>query len=45
LSNSPMVEGLYNGRGYRIEKVKAKRAINCVGTGRGAVDELLVTNY
>lgn len=45
LSDSPVVEGLYEGHGYRIERVKAKRAINCIGTGRGAVDELLVTNY
>jgi DNA adenine methylase len=45
LSNSLMVERLYEGRGYKIEKVKAIRAINCVGSGRGAVDELLVTNY
>ncbi len=45
LSDSPMVLQLYDGHGYRIERVKASRAINCVGTGRGAIDELLVTNY
>jgi DNA adenine methylase len=45
LSNSPKVKPLYEGHGYRIEKVKAVRAINSIGTRRGAIDELLVTNY
>jgi DNA adenine methylase len=45
LSNSPLVEHLYNNRGYKIDRVKAIRAINCIGTRRGAIDELLVTNY
>lgn len=32
-------------RGYRIERVKAKRNINCDGDGRGPVNELLILNY
>ena len=30
---------------YRIERVYARRAINSVGTGRGLVNELIITNY
>lgn len=45
LSNSPKALHLYEGRSYKIEKVKAARAINCVGSKRGVIDELLVTNH
>jgi len=45
LSNSPGVRPLYEGCDYRIEVVKAARAISCVGNRRGPVDELLVVNY
>jgi DNA adenine methylase len=45
LSNSPRVEGLYSSHGYRIERVSATRAISCVGSKRGPVEELLVLNY
>ena len=48
LSNSPhpWLVGLYEAdRGrYRVERVPARRAINARGAGRGAIDELLVTN-
>jgi DNA adenine methylase len=31
--------------GFQIEKVKAYRAINCKASGRGQINELLITNY
>ncbi len=45
LSNSfhPLVEKLYSG--FRIETVAAPRFINCKGSSRGDVKELLVTNF
>ncbi|MGD0477277.1 MAG: Dam family site-specific DNA-(adenine-N6)-methyltransferase [Nitrososphaerales archaeon] len=45
LSNSLQVSNLYEGQGYRLEKVKATRAINSVAAKRGAIEELLVMNY
>jgi DNA adenine methylase len=45
LSNSPRAESLFAGHGYRIERVKAARAINSVGSRRGPVNEILVMNY
>jgi DNA adenine methylase len=49
LSNSPhpWLVGLYESDRdrYRVERVPARRAINASGAGRGAIDELLVTNY
>ena len=42
-SSTPLVRSLYEG--FRVETLKAKRAINSRGTGRGAIDELLVMNY
>ena len=30
---------------YRIRRVQANRAINSVGSGRGAISEIMVTNY
>lgn len=45
LSNSPRVEKLYSNSGYRIERVRATRAISCVGSKRGPVEELLILNY
>ena len=45
LSNSdhPLIRSLYSG--YRMEIVKASRAINCIGSGRGKITELVVLNY
>ncbi|MCK9298627.1 DNA adenine methylase [Methanoculleus sp. YWC-01] len=31
--------------GYRVDRVPARRAINCDGTKRGEIHELIVTNY
>lgn len=42
-SKDPFFEELY--RGFNIHRVLAKRAINSVGSGRGAVGEIVVTNY
>jgi len=36
-------EDLYEG--FRIERVPAKRMINCNGARRGAISELIITNY
>jgi DNA adenine methylase len=36
-------EDLYSG--YTIERVPAKRNISCIGTGRGEINELIITNY
>ena len=30
---------------FKIERVKANRAINCKASGRGQINELLITNY
>ncbi len=30
---------------YYIERVPAKRKINCNGSGRGEINELIITNY
>lgn len=45
LSNSatPPIRHLY--RDYHIHEVSARRSINSNGNGRGAITELLVTNY
>lgn len=42
-SSTPMLRKLYQDFGPRT--LRAKRAINSKGTGRGAIDELLVMNY
>jgi len=47
LSNSDhsAIEELYSGKGYRIREVLATRLINCDASKRGAIAELIVTNY
>ncbi len=42
-SYSEFILGLYGG--YRIERVSAKRMINCNGKKRGAIPEAVVLNY
>lgn len=32
-------------KGFAIDRVKAARAINCQASGRGQINELLITNY
>jgi len=32
-------------KGFTIERVKAARAINCKASGRGQIDELIITDY
>lgn len=46
LSNSytSLVKDLYSKK-YRVKVVKANRTINCNGTKRGKINELIVTNY
>lgn len=42
-SDTPLIRRLY--RGFDIAEVKAPRAINSKGSKRGAVSELVITNY
>ena len=42
-SNTDFIKRLY--RRYRIERVKANRAINCKAEGRGKIEELVILNY
>ena len=42
-TQDPFFDELY--RGYSIERVPARRAINSVGQGRGRITELVITNY
>jgi len=42
-SSTPFIKQLYHD--YNIHIVKARRAINSNGNGRGPVDEVLVTNF
>lgn len=44
-SDAQAVRELYGGAPFCISEVMAKRAINCKGDGRGAVGELIITNY
>ena len=38
-------EDHYENFGFHIDQVKATRAINCKASGRGQINELLITNY
>ena len=44
-SSAPLVYELYEGHGYRLEEVQARRNINSKGHKRGPVTELLIMNY
>ena len=41
-SDTALARELYEGKGYEVDRVSARRAINSKGGGRGAVQELLV---
>lgn len=42
-SDTKLARELY--KGFRIETVFAKRAINCKPSGRGEISELVILNY
>lgn len=42
-SNTRFIKGLY--KEFKIQKVKAKRMINCRAEGRGLINEVVITNY
>jgi len=42
-SATQLTRSLY--QDFRIQILRARRAINSRGTGRGSIDELLVMNY
>lgn len=42
-SDTPFIRELY--QDYKIYTVKARRAINCVGSKRGKINEVVITNY
>jgi DNA adenine methylase len=44
-SSAKWVLSTYKAGGYKVEKVKATRAINAHGHKRGAIDEVIVRNY
>lgn len=41
--NTAYINELYNG--FNIQIIKAKRMINANAAGRGAVEEVIITNY
>lgn len=47
LSNSNPKDHFFDDhyKGFTIDRVKANRAINCKASGRGQINELLITNY
>ena len=42
-AHTPLILELYGA--FRVETVRARRAINSKGDGRGQVDEVLVVSY
>ena len=44
-SSTPLIHDLYKDYKENIQIVGAKRSINSKGSGRGKVDEVLITNY
>lgn len=44
-SSAPLVYKLYQGRGYQLHEIQARRNINSKAHKRGPVKELLIVNY
>lgn len=44
-SDTPLIRALYTGGVFTIETVQAPRYVNSRADARGAVNELLITNY
>jgi DNA adenine methylase len=44
-SDTPFIRHLYKASTFKIATVQAPRMVNCKGTGRDAVNELIITNY
>jgi DNA adenine methylase len=44
-SDTPFIRNLYSTNIWHIDTVQAPRMVNCKADGRGAVNELLITNY
>lgn len=44
-SDTPYIRDLYKGQGFKIDTVQAPRLVNCKPNKRGAVNELIITNY
>ncbi len=44
-SSAPLIYDLYQGHGYRIETIQARRPINSRADRRGPVTELLILNF
>ena len=44
-SDTEFIREIYSNPAYNIIQVKAKRAINSVGSKRGDVNELVIRNY
>lgn len=44
-SDTPFIRDLYSATTWHVAEVKAPRMVNCKPDGRGAVSELIITNY
>lgn len=44
-SDTPFIRSLYNSNIWTVDTVQAPRMVNCKANGRGAVNELVITNY
>jgi DNA adenine methylase len=44
-SSAPLIYELFDGHGYQLHEIAARRAINSKASGRGEIKELLITNF